>query len=187
MLPTSLLPACNGFHRRCLHHCGPCCLCCSLLCSVHLRVRLHQGLLRSQERLSGRLQGPDVELGAEWQPGAVHAGVEPHRHDQVRDVLVLARPERRPDRQVDYMIQQNLIPRRELRGRVPRQQSNARALRRAVMDDVEAADVRRNDPAQVLREIEECKKAYPSCFVRVLGFDNVKQVQFCGFLIALPN
>jgi len=35
------------------------------------------------------------------------------------------------------------------------------------------------DSAQVLREIQECKKEYPNCFVRVLGFDNVKQVQIC--------
>jgi len=44
-----------------------------------------------------------------------------------------------------------------------------------------------NDSAQVLREIEECKKEYPQCYVRVLGFDNKKQVQICGFLAARPS
>jgi len=43
------------------------------------------------------------------------------------------------------------------------------------------------DSAQVLREIQECKKEYPSSYVRVLGFDSKRQVQICGFLVARPN
>jgi ribulose-bisphosphate carboxylase small chain len=39
----------------------------------------------------------------------------------------------------------------------------------------------------VLAEVQECKKAYPDCFVRVLGFDNKRQVQIAGFLVAFPN
>jgi ribulose-bisphosphate carboxylase small chain len=43
------------------------------------------------------------------------------------------------------------------------------------------------DASQVLREIQECKTAYPQCYVRVMGFDNIKQVQICGFLVATPS
>ncbi|KAJ7520251.1 hypothetical protein O6H91_20G074600 [Diphasiastrum complanatum] len=44
-----------------------------------------------------------------------------------------------------------------------------------------------NDASQVLAEIEECKKAYPSAYVRILGFDNVRQVQCSGFLASKPS
>ena len=39
------------------------------------------------------------------------------------------------------------------------------------------------DSAQVMRELEEVKKTYPSAFVRIIGFDNKRQVQ-CISLIA---
>ncbi|KAG0556704.1 hypothetical protein M758_11G071000 [Ceratodon purpureus] len=95
-------------------------------------------------------------------------------------------------KQVDYMIQKNLIPCLEF-------DINAH-------DGVSRANNRSpgyydgrywtmwklpmfgcQDASQVLREIQECKKEYPNCFVRVLGFDNVRQVQICGFLVAKPN
>ncbi len=44
-----------------------------------------------------------------------------------------------------------------------------------------------SDAASVLREIAECKKAYPKAFIRVLGFDNVRQVQVSGFLVQRPD
>ncbi|CAI5504675.1 unnamed protein product [Closterium sp. Naga37s-1] len=42
------------------------------------------------------------------------------------------------------------------------------------------------DASQVLREINECKSSYPGCFIRVLGFDNVKQVQCMSFIVHKP-
>ncbi|MDD9834130.1 hypothetical protein BZG16_28905, partial [Escherichia coli] len=33
------------------------------------------------------------------------------------------------------------------------------------------------DSSQVMKEVEECKKAYPNSFIRIIGFDNVRQVQ----------
>jgi ribulose-bisphosphate carboxylase small chain len=94
-------------------------------------------------------------------------------------------------KQVDYMIRQKLIPCLEF-------DVNADGVSRANNQSPGYYDGRYwtmwklpmfgcNDPAQVLREIEECKKAYPACFVRVLGFDNQKQVQICGFLVAKPT
>nr|BBE70304.1 ribulose-1,5-bisphosphate carboxylase/oxygenase small subunit [Megathyrsus maximus] len=38
------------------------------------------------------------------------------------------------------------------------------------------------DATQVYAELEECKKAYPDCYIRVLGFDNIRQVQCVSFI-----
>jgi ribulose-bisphosphate carboxylase small chain len=42
------------------------------------------------------------------------------------------------------------------------------------------------DATQVLKELEECKAAYPDCFVRVIGFDNSRQVQCISFIASKP-
>ncbi|XP_061348708.1 ribulose bisphosphate carboxylase small subunit, chloroplastic 1-like isoform X3 [Gastrolobium bilobum] len=42
------------------------------------------------------------------------------------------------------------------------------------------------DSAQVLKELEECKKTYPTSFIRIIGFDNVRQVQCISFIAYKP-
>ncbi|MCU6128199.1 ribulose-1,5-bisphosphate carboxylase small subunit [Clostridioides difficile] len=42
------------------------------------------------------------------------------------------------------------------------------------------------DSAQVIAEVEEVKKAYPEYFVRIIGFDNKRQVQCISFIAAKP-
>ncbi|KAJ9563490.1 hypothetical protein OSB04_008650 [Centaurea solstitialis] len=42
------------------------------------------------------------------------------------------------------------------------------------------------DSAQVIKELEECKKEYPSAFIRIIGFDNVRQVQCISFIAYKP-
>ncbi|GBG63284.1 hypothetical protein CBR_g37370 [Chara braunii] len=42
------------------------------------------------------------------------------------------------------------------------------------------------DPAQVLTEIQQCKTEYPKAFIRVIGFDNMRQVQCAGFIVHKP-
>jgi ribulose-bisphosphate carboxylase small chain len=42
------------------------------------------------------------------------------------------------------------------------------------------------DSSQVIREVQECIAAYPDAYIRVLGFDNIKQVQVTGFLVHRP-
>nr|KJB43046.1 hypothetical protein B456_007G181300 [Gossypium raimondii] len=42
------------------------------------------------------------------------------------------------------------------------------------------------DSAQVLKELEECKKEYPNAFIRIIGFDNVRQVQCISFIAYKP-
>ncbi|GAQ81886.1 ribulose-bisphosphate carboxylase small chain [Klebsormidium nitens] len=43
------------------------------------------------------------------------------------------------------------------------------------------------DAAQVLKEISECKSAYPNAYIRVLGFDRKRQVQAAAFIVYKPG
>lgn len=43
------------------------------------------------------------------------------------------------------------------------------------------------DSSQVLKELEEVKKAYPNAFVRIIGFDNKRQVQCISFIAYKPK
>ncbi|XP_062150575.1 ribulose bisphosphate carboxylase small subunit, chloroplastic [Alnus glutinosa] len=43
-----------------------------------------------------------------------------------------------------------------------------------------------NDSSQVLKELEEAKKAYPNSFIRIIGFDNKRQVQIISFIAYKP-
>ncbi|KMT17519.1 hypothetical protein BVRB_2g037220 [Beta vulgaris subsp. vulgaris] len=43
------------------------------------------------------------------------------------------------------------------------------------------------DPAQVVNELEEVKKAYPQAFVRIIGFDKNRQVQCISFIAYKPE
>merc|ERR1739845_79991 len=40
-----------------------------------------------------------------------------------------------------------------------------------------------NDPKEVIKEIESCKREFPNAKVRVLGFDSIRQVQTSGFIV----
>ncbi|KAI3761033.1 hypothetical protein L1987_51438 [Smallanthus sonchifolius] len=42
------------------------------------------------------------------------------------------------------------------------------------------------DSSQVLKELEECKKEYPISWIRIIGFDNVRQVQCISFIAHKP-
>ncbi|KAK9278113.1 hypothetical protein L1049_027671 [Liquidambar formosana] len=43
------------------------------------------------------------------------------------------------------------------------------------------------DAVQVLKELDECIKTYPNAFVRIIGFDNVRQVQCISFIAYKPR
>ncbi|KAF3679496.1 Ribulose bisphosphate carboxylase small chain 3, chloroplastic [Capsicum annuum] len=43
------------------------------------------------------------------------------------------------------------------------------------------------DATQVLNEVQEAKKAYPQAWVRIIGFDNVRQVQCFSFIAYKPE
>ncbi|WRX15089.1 Ribulose bisphosphate carboxylase small subunit [Theobroma cacao] len=42
------------------------------------------------------------------------------------------------------------------------------------------------DATQVLKELEEAKKAYPKSFIRIIGFDNRRRVQCIIFIAYKP-
>ncbi|KAJ4909870.1 hypothetical protein Rs2_04491 [Raphanus sativus] len=42
------------------------------------------------------------------------------------------------------------------------------------------------DSSQVLKEVQECKKGYPNAFIRIIGFDNNRQVQCVSFIAYKP-
>ncbi|MED6202980.1 Ribulose bisphosphate carboxylase small subunit 1A, chloroplastic [Stylosanthes scabra] len=42
------------------------------------------------------------------------------------------------------------------------------------------------DSAQVIKELVEAKTAYPNAFIRIIGFDNVRQVQCISFIAYKP-
>ncbi|XVF31606.1 hypothetical protein REPUB_Repub17cG0005700 [Reevesia pubescens] len=42
------------------------------------------------------------------------------------------------------------------------------------------------DASQVVKELEECKKEYPNAYIRIIGFDNKRQVQCISFIAFMP-
>ncbi len=42
-------------------------------------------------------------------------------------------------------------------------------------------------PQEVLNEVRECRSEYPSCYIRVVGFDNIKQCQTVSFIVYKPG
>jgi len=43
------------------------------------------------------------------------------------------------------------------------------------------------DPSQVLKEIDNCTKSFPDAYIRIVAFDQVRQVQCAGFLVHRPD
>ena len=43
------------------------------------------------------------------------------------------------------------------------------------------------NPEEVLQEVRACTRSFPECFIRVAGFDNIKQVQCSSFLAHRPT
>jgi ribulose-bisphosphate carboxylase small chain len=42
-------------------------------------------------------------------------------------------------------------------------------------------------PNEVLGEVKACRGEYGNCFIRVVGFDNVKQCQVLSFIVHKPG
>jgi len=43
-----------------------------------------------------------------------------------------------------------------------------------------------NDPSQVLTEVRNCENTFPNAYIRLVAFDQVRQVQCAGFLVHRP-
>jgi ribulose-bisphosphate carboxylase small chain len=44
-----------------------------------------------------------------------------------------------------------------------------------------------SDPSAVLNEISRCSRAFPQAYVRLVAFDNIRQVQIMSFLVQRPK
>ncbi|MBW4620742.1 MAG: ribulose bisphosphate carboxylase small subunit [Cyanosarcina radialis HA8281-LM2] len=44
-----------------------------------------------------------------------------------------------------------------------------------------------NSVNEVLNEVKACRSEYGNCYIRVVGFDNVKQCQVLSFIVHKPN
>jgi ribulose-bisphosphate carboxylase small chain len=42
-------------------------------------------------------------------------------------------------------------------------------------------------PQDVLNEVQQCRSEYGNCYIRVVGFDNIKQCQVLSFIVHKPN
>ena len=42
------------------------------------------------------------------------------------------------------------------------------------------------DGGAVLKEIDSCTKAFPNAYIRLVAFDNIRQMQISGFLVHRP-
>lgn len=40
---------------------------------------------------------------------------------------------------------------------------------------------------EVVSEVRECRSEYPNAYIRVIGFDNIKQCQTMSFIVHKPN
>ncbi|MCC5640110.1 ribulose bisphosphate carboxylase small subunit [Nostoc sp. CHAB 5844] len=40
---------------------------------------------------------------------------------------------------------------------------------------------------EVLSEVQSCRSQYPTNYIRVVGFDNIKQCQILSFIVHKPN
>jgi ribulose-bisphosphate carboxylase small chain len=44
-----------------------------------------------------------------------------------------------------------------------------------------------NSAQEVLNEVRECRSEYSNAYIRVIGFDNIKQCQTMSFIVHKPN
>jgi ribulose-bisphosphate carboxylase small chain len=42
-------------------------------------------------------------------------------------------------------------------------------------------------PEEVLSEVRACRSDYSNCYIRVVGFDNIKQCQILSFIVHKPR
>ncbi len=42
-------------------------------------------------------------------------------------------------------------------------------------------------PQEVMNEVKSCRSEYSNGYIRVVGFDNVKQCQVLSFIVSKPN
>nr|AXF41561.1 rbcS3 protein [Chlorella sp. ArM0029B] len=101
-------------------------------------------------------------------------------------------------RQVDYIVRNGWTPCLEFAGANEAYASNDSCSRMVGSGKVLYYDNRYwtmwklpmfgcTDGNQVLAEVQNCRRAFPEAYIRMCGFDSVRQVQIAGFLVSRPS
>lgn len=81
--------------------------------------------------------------------------------------------------QIQYMLEQGFIPAIEFE-EDPSPGDHHWTLWKLPLFDC-------SSPQEVLNEVRECRSEYPSSYIRVVGFDNIKQCQTVSFIVYKPG
>ncbi|MBZ8180711.1 MAG: ribulose bisphosphate carboxylase small subunit [Oscillatoria sp. PMC 1051.18] len=82
-------------------------------------------------------------------------------------------------RQIDYMLDQGFIPAVEFE-KDPQPADHHWTLWKLPLFDAQS-------PQDVLNEVRECRAEYSDSYIRVVGFDNIKQCQTVSFIVYKPG
>jgi ribulose-bisphosphate carboxylase small chain len=82
-------------------------------------------------------------------------------------------------KQIEYMLEQGYIPAIEFEEN-PKPTDHHWTLWKLPLFEART-------PQDVLNEVRECRSEYPNCYVRVIGFDNIKQCQTVSFIVHKPG
>jgi len=83
------------------------------------------------------------------------------------------------NRQIEYILEQGFIPAIEF------SESSAPEQHYWTLWKLPLFNAR--TPKEVLAEIDECRADYRDNYIRVVGFDNIKQCQVLSFIIHKPG
>lgn len=81
--------------------------------------------------------------------------------------------------QIQYMLDKGFIPAIEFEEN-PTPDLHHWTLWKLPLFDVGSAQ-------EVVNEVRECRSEYPNAYIRVIGFDNIKQCQMVSFIVYRPN
>jgi ribulose-bisphosphate carboxylase small chain len=82
-------------------------------------------------------------------------------------------------RQIQYMLEQGFIPGVEF------SESSAAEMHYWTMWKLPLFNC--TSTQEVLNEVRECRTEYPNSYIKVVGFDNIKQCQTVSFIVHKPT
>jgi ribulose-bisphosphate carboxylase small chain len=82
-------------------------------------------------------------------------------------------------KQIQYMIDQGYIPAIEFEEN-PKPTDHHWTLWKLPLFNA-------NTPQDVLNEVRECRGEFSNSYIRVIGFDNIRQCQMVSFIVHRPN
>ena len=83
------------------------------------------------------------------------------------------------NRQIEYMVEQGYIPCIEFNESSEPNECYWTMWKLPMFDCTNIQEV--------LNEVRECRTEYSNCYIRVVGFDNIKQCQVASFIVHKPG